>query len=184
MQQKMRITTFHLDIFADEKSTPSWPRSLIKRPISSKIACTSLKRRKRGKRDFTAKVLKYFECNYPLVIKKRALYTGLYHKIIMQSGAMLCPWAFNMPKWQKVFELVEKLGKRTTDLKEAGEFLQTADAEQIVAASKELLTTKVSTSSVAIAALYTANSDVFILYAQTISQMTHLTENLTRLLPF
>ncbi|XP_032679111.1 esterase E4-like isoform X2 [Odontomachus brunneus] len=64
---------------------------------------------------------------------------GLYHKMIIQSGSMLCPWALAVPEWQKALQLVEKLGKRTTDLKEAGEFLKTADANKIIDASQTLL---------------------------------------------
>lgn len=67
--------------------------------------------------------------------------------MILQSGVILCPWALALPGWQKGLLLAEKLGKKTTDLKEAGEFLQTADANKIIDVSQTLLSTRVSIST-------------------------------------
>ncbi|XP_014479888.1 PREDICTED: juvenile hormone esterase-like [Dinoponera quadriceps] len=68
---------------------------------------------------------------------------GLYHKMIMQSGTMLCQWALAIPglPFKKALQLTEKLGKQTTDLREAGEFLKTVDANTILNVSQTLLST-------------------------------------------
>ncbi|XP_011141919.1 esterase E4 isoform X2 [Harpegnathos saltator] len=64
---------------------------------------------------------------------------GLYHKMIIQSGSLLCPWAFDLPGRQKALELAGKLGKQTTNLQEVGEFLQTADANEIINVCQTLI---------------------------------------------
>lgn len=64
----------------------------------------------------------------------------------MQSGTMLCSWALGIPGWQRALLFTERLGKKTTDLKEAGEFLETVDASKIVDVSQTLLSTRVSIS--------------------------------------
>ncbi|KYN36171.1 Carboxylesterase 3 [Trachymyrmex septentrionalis] len=53
---------------------------------------------------------------------------GLFHKVILQSGVVLSPWAFN-ECMDHGFRLAKKLGKTTSDPKVAYEFLKTIDAK-------------------------------------------------------
>ncbi|XP_018054571.1 PREDICTED: esterase E4-like isoform X1 [Atta colombica] len=56
---------------------------------------------------------------------------GLFHKIIVQSGVILNPWAFN-EVMDTGFRLAKKLGKETSDPKVAYEFLKTVDAKTLI----------------------------------------------------
>lgn len=77
-------------------------------------------------------------------------FIGLFHKAISQSGVATNPWSFT--EWtdkatNKSFQLVEKLGKTTSDPKVAYEFLKTIDAKKLIkTAHKNLATEVVSTS--------------------------------------
>ena len=55
-------------------------------------------------------------------------FAGLFHKVILQSGVVLSPWAFN-ECMDHGFRLAKKLGKTTSDPKVAYEFLKTIDAK-------------------------------------------------------
>ncbi|XP_053998597.1 esterase FE4-like isoform X2 [Hylaeus anthracinus] len=66
---------------------------------------------------------------------------GLFHKVIAQSGVALNPWTMSAKNSKEsVFQLVAKLGKETTDLETAVEYLTTLDPLKIIVAECELLT--------------------------------------------
>ncbi|XP_076636106.1 esterase FE4-like [Colletes latitarsis] len=65
---------------------------------------------------------------------------GLFHKAIMQSGLLTCPWAYNQSHPSRGFKLATFLGKESTDPVEVVEFLRTIDARDIVKAHSTILT--------------------------------------------
>lgn len=95
------------------------------------IVCTLLSWKKQIRRRQI--IANYLEC------LSQMPFTGLLHKAISQSGTAMNPWALHdLQKWS--FLLAEKLGKRTSDPKLAGEFLKTIDARKIVEATETLCT--------------------------------------------
>ncbi|XP_011690277.1 PREDICTED: esterase E4-like, partial [Wasmannia auropunctata] len=69
---------------------------------------------------------------------------GLFHKAILQSGVVRCPWAFTErePHLNKAFLLAEKFGKVTADPKVAYEFLKTIDAKKLIETEQKSLLTE------------------------------------------
>ncbi|XP_068972710.1 esterase FE4-like [Bombus flavifrons] len=76
---------------------------------------------------------------HSLLVSPRA--KGLFHKAILHSGTLTCPWASrgaeNRPK--RGFKLASLLGKDSNDPVEVVEFLRTVPAEDIVKAQASLL---------------------------------------------
>lgn len=74
------------------------------------------------------------------------LILGLFHKAILHSGTLTCPWASrgaeNRPK--RGFKLASLLGKDSNDPVEVVEFLRTVPAEDIVKAQASLLSPEVT----------------------------------------
>jgi carboxylesterase type B len=58
--------------------------------------------------------------------------TGLFHRAIAMSGAVLNPWALVEAPRDRAFRLGAVLGCKTTDSKELVEFLRTVSARQLV----------------------------------------------------
>lgn len=69
---------------------------------------------------------------------------GLFHKAILHSGTLYCPWATRGMKNRTAygFKLVSLLGKDTTDPVEAVEFLRTVPAKNIVEAQESILSSE------------------------------------------
>jgi carboxylesterase type B len=70
----------------------------------------------------------------------------LFHKAIMQSGVITCPWAFMERQSHLInigFRLAEKLGKTTTDPKVACEFLKTIDAKKLIETQQTFILTEI-----------------------------------------
>ncbi|XP_046751128.1 juvenile hormone esterase-like isoform X2 [Diprion similis] len=57
---------------------------------------------------------------------------GLFHKAIMQSGAILNPWVTTPPKIETAYRFAALLGKETTDPNEIVEHLRTIPALQLI----------------------------------------------------
>ncbi|XP_068973276.1 esterase FE4-like isoform X2 [Bombus flavifrons] len=76
---------------------------------------------------------------HSLLVSPRA--KGLFHKAILQSGTLTCPWAnFEIEKGSEGgFKLASLLGKVSNDPVEVFEFLRTVPAEDIVKAQLTLL---------------------------------------------
>jgi len=75
--------------------------------------------------------------------------TGLFHKVIAQSGVASNPWAFH--EWtDHGFRLAKKLGKATLDPKVAYEFLKTIDAKILIENSQ----LRICTEAVSISIFY------------------------------
>ncbi|XP_037948236.1 esterase B1-like [Teleopsis dalmanni] len=65
---------------------------------------------------------------------------GLFHRVIVQSGSILCPWAWT-PKYDWGYRLASALGyKGTNNDKEVFQYLSTAKPRKIAALSDRLLT--------------------------------------------
>ncbi|XP_076286592.1 esterase FE4-like [Lasioglossum baleicum] len=75
---------------------------------------------------------------HALAISPRA--QGLFHKAIMQSGLLTCPWSLNQSKPERCFRLAKVLGKDSTDPEEVVQYLRTVDANDIVKAVEHILT--------------------------------------------
>ncbi|XP_015434533.1 PREDICTED: esterase E4-like isoform X2 [Dufourea novaeangliae] len=63
---------------------------------------------------------------------------GLFHKVILQSGTITCPWSFETDR--KSFRLASLLGNKTTDTEEMIRFLKQVPAMDIVKAHASILT--------------------------------------------
>ncbi|XP_043525690.1 esterase FE4-like [Frieseomelitta varia] len=79
---------------------------------------------------------------HSLLISPRA--RGLFHKAILHSGTLYCPWTTESTKTRTAygFKLASILGKDTTDPVEAVEFLRTVPAENIVKAQASILSSE------------------------------------------
>ncbi|XP_076647374.1 esterase FE4 isoform X2 [Halictus rubicundus] len=75
---------------------------------------------------------------HALAISPRA--QGLFHKAIMQSGLLTCPWSWNQSKPERGFRLAKILGTDSTDPEEVVRYLRTIDANDIVMALEGVLT--------------------------------------------
>lgn len=64
---------------------------------------------------------------------------GLFHKLILQSGTVTCPWSFTTSK--KSFRLASILGIDSTDPEEILQRLRKLPAEDIIKAQTSILTT-------------------------------------------
>lgn len=76
--------------------------------------------------------------SHALVASPRA--RGLFHKAILQSGALNCTWSKDKNRPERSFRLASLLGKESTDPLEVVEFLRTVPAEEIVKAQANVLT--------------------------------------------
>ncbi|XP_076623106.1 esterase FE4-like [Colletes latitarsis] len=63
---------------------------------------------------------------------------GLFHKVIMQSGTMLCTWSLGKP--ENCFKLASLLGIDSNDPEEIVKLLRTVSAQDIVKAQSSVLT--------------------------------------------
>lgn len=73
-------------------------------------------------------------------------FIGLFHKAISQSGVATNPWT--LTEWtnkamNKSFQLVQKLGKTTSNPKVAYEFLKRIDAKKLVETAQKHLVTEI-----------------------------------------
>jgi len=59
-------------------------------------------------------------------------FTGLFHRAIAMSGAVLNPWALAEEPRDRAFRLGAVLGCKTTDSRELVEFLRTVPARRLV----------------------------------------------------
>ncbi|CAK9831424.1 Esterase FE4 [Anthophora retusa] len=57
---------------------------------------------------------------------------GLFHKAILQSGLLTCPWSTNQSRPERGFKLAELLGKKSNDPVEVLKFLRSVTAKDIV----------------------------------------------------
>nr|XP_003704799.2 PREDICTED: esterase FE4-like isoform X2 [Megachile rotundata]XP_012144069.1 PREDICTED: esterase FE4-like isoform X1 [Megachile rotundata] len=79
-----------------------------------------------------------------LILSPRA--RGLFHKAIMQSGLVTCPWTYNQSQPDRGFKLASLLGKDSTNAEEVVEFLRTVPVADIVKATASILTKKETAS--------------------------------------
>ncbi|XP_076286573.1 esterase FE4-like isoform X2 [Lasioglossum baleicum] len=75
---------------------------------------------------------------HALAVSPRA--QGLFHKAIMQSGLLTCPWSLNQSKPERCFRLAKVLGNDSTDPEDVVQYLRTVDANDIVKAVDRILT--------------------------------------------
>lgn len=65
---------------------------------------------------------------------------GLFHKAIMQSGLVTCPWNLGQSRPEHFFKLASLLGKDSTNAEEVVEFLRTVSAVDIAKATQSIIT--------------------------------------------
>ena len=71
-------------------------------------------------------------------------FTGLFHRAIAMSGAVLNPWALVEEPRDRAFRLGAVLGCKTTDSRELVEFLRTVPARRLVEDAVKAQTAEVS----------------------------------------
>ncbi|XP_043263039.1 esterase FE4-like [Colletes gigas] len=65
---------------------------------------------------------------------------GLFHKTILQSGFLTCPWGFDQSRPERGFKLASLLGIKSTDPEEVVEMLRKLSDKDITKATSSILT--------------------------------------------
>lgn len=84
-----------------------------------------------------------YDKNFYNSLQNYCSFTGLFHKAVMQSGSLFCPWGFKKNSSERCFKLASRFGITSTDPNEIVESMRKLSDKEIAKVQASLLTEQV-----------------------------------------